>query len=114
MTLTAITAHSVQKRTGSLITSLAILESSYLDMPTGMRAHVLNCDALSSVPRAVQLPCSIQKLAEADAKRISGAGIYNSRTNVEVHRPPSHNKPAVVAAHSRQAAGVERHTPLEV
>jgi hypothetical protein len=44
----------------------------------------------------------------------NGDGNGDSRTDMEVHRLPSHNKRAVVAAHNRQAAGVVRHTPLAV
>jgi hypothetical protein len=44
---------------------------------------------------------------------VSGDGACNSRTDKEAHRPPPHNKPAA-AAHNKQAAVVERHTPLAV
>ena len=64
--------------------------------------------------KQILVPGGAELAGVHDAKEVSGDGSCNSRTDMEVHRPPPRNKPAAVAAHNIQAAVAERHTPLAV
>ena len=77
----------------------------------GRQAHGARLDTADPFEQG-RIGKLLSPLTASPARRVSGDGICDSRTDMAVHRPQPRNKPAAAVVHNRQVAGVERHTPF--